>query len=277
MALAVASLALYQSGQLSAHTEQPFRVYGNVLSNLNKQTLASAFQVTHSNPLLGLEGRVSLLRAVGECVTGHPHVFGSNQPRLGMFYDYILSDSTERRAAARDILIDILNTFSSIWPGRNELAGENLGDVWHHDAVRREDCTDRLVPFHKLSQWLCYSLVEPLTDTGIDVTELDALTGLAEYRNGGLFVDMDVLALRTPVNAEIVVDSPLVVEWRALTVALLDRLAPMVRDRLGMDESQLPLSRLLQGGTWSAGRRAASERRSDASPPIRVQSDGTVF
>ena len=88
---------------------------------------------------------------------------------------------------------------------------------------------------------------------------------------------MDVLALRTPVNAEIVVDSPLVVEWRALTVALLDRLAPMVRDRLGLDESQLPLSRLLQGGTWSAGRRAASERRSDASPPIRVQSDGTVF
>lgn len=275
--LAVASLALYHRGALSAYPEQPLRVDGQVLSQIDTQTLADAFQVTESNPLLGIDGRASLLRAAGACVMGQPEVFGSDKPRLGAFYDYLLRDSTRCQVAARDILTSVLTIFASIWPGRNHLAGENLGDIWHHDAVRRSDCSDRLVPFHKLSQWLTYSLVEPLSDAGIEVTGLEALTGLAEYRNGGLFVDLDVLTLRAPVTSEFVVDSPLIVEWRALTVALLDRLAPMVRERLRMNESQLPLARLLQGGTWSAGRRVASERRADASPPLRIHSDGTVF
>ena len=42
------------------------------------------------------------------------------------------------------------------------------------------------MPFHKLSQWLAYSLIEPLEEAGIAVTGLDELTALAEYRNGGL-------------------------------------------------------------------------------------------
>jgi len=68
-----------------------------------------------------------------------------------------------------------------------------------------------------------------------------------------------------------------VVEWRALTVGLLDRLALLVRCEFGMDESSLPLAKVLEGGTWSAGRRLAFERRPDGTPPIRVTSDGTVF
>jgi len=54
--------------------------------------------------------------------------------------------------------------------------------------MKRGDATDGLVPIHKLSQWLSYSLVEPLMAAGIEVTDLDGLTGLAEYRNGGLLV-----------------------------------------------------------------------------------------
>ena len=72
-------------------------------------------------------------------------------------------------------------------------------------------------------------------------------------------------------------DHPAVVEWRALTVALLDRLAPMLRARLGATAAELPLARLLQGGTWEAGRRIAHERREDGGPPLMVLSDGTVF
>ena len=71
--------------------------------------------------------------------------------------------------------------------------------------------------------------------------------------------------------------SPLVVEWRALTVALLDRLAVVIRQRLGQDAESLPLARILEGGTWAAGRKLAFERRPDGSPPIKVISDGTVF
>ena len=97
------------------------------------------------------------------------------------------------------------------------------------------DATSGLVPLHKLSQWLAYSLIEPLQTSGISVTDIDGLTGLAEYRNGGLFVDTGVLAFRDAEAAqrEHEVASPLVVEWRALTVALLDRVADGLRHRLG--------------------------------------------
>jgi hypothetical protein len=135
------------------------------------------------------------------------------------------------------------------------------------------------VPLHKLSQWLAYSLIEPLQAAGIKVTDIDGLTGLAEYRNGGLFIDTEVLTLRDPsdLDREHEVGSSLIVEWRALTVALLDRLAEIVRHRLHKDAESFPLARVLQGGTWAAGRAIGRKRRADGSPPIKVISDGSVF
>jgi hypothetical protein len=98
-------------------------------------------------------------------------------------------------------------------------------------------------------------------------------------RPGGLFVDSGVLTLRDDSQLARSHDagSELVVEWRALTVALLDRLAASIRDRLNMDTITLPLAKVLEGGTWAAGRAIARERRADGTPPITVTSDGTVF
>ena len=76
--------------------------------------------------------------------------------------------------------------------------GIPLGDTWQHPALQTDDATSGLVPFHKLSQWLAYSLIEPLQAAGIAVTDIDALTGLPEYRNGGLFVDLDALVPNDP-------------------------------------------------------------------------------
>ena len=148
-----------------------------------------------------------------------------------------------------------------------------------HPAIVTDDTTNGHVPLHKLSQWLAYSLIEPLQTAGISVTDIDGLTGLAEYRNGGLFVDTGVLAFREPADAarDHDVASHLVVEWRALTVALLDRLADGLRQRLALDAKSLPLAKVLEGGTWVTGRALAFERRPDGSPPIKVISDGTVF
>jgi len=173
----------------------------------------------------------------------------------------------------------VLNQLGPIWPSRLELAGIPLGDCWRHPAIKADDATSGLVPLHKLSQWLSYSLIEPLQRAGIGVTDIDGLTGLAEYRNGGLFVDHEVLRLRDAADAEIAhaVDSLLVVEWRALTVALLDRLAELVRAKLGRTPETLPLASILEGGTWAAGRAIAFARRPDGSPPLKVISDGTVF
>jgi hypothetical protein len=157
--------------------------------------------------------------------------------------------------------------------------GLALGDCWRHPAMRRNDVTDELVPLHKLSQWLAYSLIEPVEAAGIEVVEIDGLTGLAEYRNGGLFVDCNVLVLADPAAADRthLVSDPLIVAWRSMTVALLDRLAPAVRDLLGVDEASFPLARMLEGGTWAAGRRIAGERRPGGGPPFTIISDGTVF
>ena len=107
---------------------------------------------------------------------------------------------------------------------------------------------------------------------------LDALTALPEYRNGGLLLDSGVLRLRDPgwVRNAWGVDDELVVEWRALTVALLDELAPLVRAELGLDAVRLPLACVLEGGTWAAGR-ALAQRLRGGLPPLVIVSDGTVF
>lgn len=173
----------------------------------------------------------------------------------------------------------LLRHFGSIWPSRLELGGVPLGDCWRHPALTTSDATSGFVPLHKLSQWLAYSLIEPLQQAGIVVTDIDGLTGLAEYRNGGLFVDTGVLVLRNPEDAlrEHDVASPLVVEWRALTVALLDRLAGAVRNKLNVTPAALPLASVLEGGSWAAGRALAYKNRMDGASPIKVVSDGTVF
>jgi hypothetical protein len=136
-----------------------------------------------------------------------------------------------------------------------------------------------LVPFHKLSQWLSYSMFEPMQKLGLEIVGQGALTGLAEYRNGGLFLDTGVLSLRNPAGVATPQSpgSQMVVEWRALTVCLLDELAALVRTQLGRTASEMPLASILEGGTWAAGRRIAKQLRTDGSPPIAIASDGSVF
>jgi hypothetical protein len=160
-------------------------------------------------------------------------------------------------------------------PGRISLNGVPLGDCGRHPAIPGNG----LVPFHKLSQWLTYSLVEPLVAAGLPVAEIERLTGLAEYRNGGLFIDCGVVEPRDPVLLRRSLESlsEPVVEWRALTVALLDQLASRVRERLGKTAGEFPLARVLEGGSWAAGREIARERRTDGAPPLTVISDGTLF
>jgi Protein of unknown function (DUF1688) len=58
---------------------------------------------------------------------------------------------------------------------------------------------------------------------------------------------------------------------------LLDAIARPIRQKLGMDAVSLPLAKILEGGTWSAGRRIAREKRADGGPPLAIISDGTVF
>jgi len=277
--LAVASLRMFEAGAFAADGVRP-RADAARLAAIGADDIATGFQVGPDNPLVGLEGRAALLARLGAVAAAAPTVFGSRDtPRPGGLFDHLAGQAEDGRLPATAILAAVLAHLGPIWPSRVTLGGIALGDCWHHPLIRAGDASDGLIPFHKLSQWLSYSLIEPLESAGLTVTHVGGLTGLPEYRNGGLFVDMGVLALRDPAMAAAgnTVDSALVVEWRGLTVALLDAIAPLVRERLNLSAEDFPLARVLEGGTWAAGRLLARERRADGGPPIRVVSDGTVF
>jgi hypothetical protein len=278
--LALASLAMFAGGGLSSRPGSPLRADAAALQALDADVLAWHFQASDANPLAGLEGRAGLLRRLGATVAVRPHIFArADTPRPGGLFDHLATLAHGGSIAAPRVLEELLQHLGPIWPSRIELGGVPLGDCWRHPALVTGDATSGLVPLHKLSQWLAYSLIEPLQAAGIAVTDMDGLTGLAEYRNGGLLVDTGVLQLRDVHAAEREhgVASTLVVEWRALTVALLDRLAEKMRGRLGLDAAAFPLAKVLQGGTWAAGRAIAAKRRADGAPPVKVASDGTVF
>lgn len=268
--LAVASYHVFCEGLLSS--EGDLKADHEGLCAFSAETLAKGFQVAEDNPLVGLEGRAGLMRRLGASVAsiGRPGA---------LFVRLTEAHADTQKIPARAVFDEVIATFERIWPDRLVLDQANLGDVWKHPAAGGDEGTEGLVPFHKLSQWLTYSLLEPLEWAGFEVTDLDALTGLAEYRNGGLFVDGGVLVPKhDAVLAEAhAPSSEIVVEWRACTVALLDRVAERVRDKLGLDAKSFPLAKVLEGGTWQAGRELARERRPDGTPPIRIASDGTVF
>jgi hypothetical protein len=272
--IAVASFDLFAAGAFASDPAgAPLHADASALEQTTEATLARGFQVTEDNPMVGLAGRAALMQRLDRAARGLVAA-GGREPRLGDLGLALLRSAvpTSGRLPAASVLAAVLESLGSIWPGREVCAGVNLGDVWTHSQVGR-------VPFHKLSQWLTYSLLEPLGWAGATITGLDRLTGLAEYRNGGLFVDGGVLVPRHPgvLGDEHAVASDVVIEWRALTVVLLDRTAARVRERLGLSDVELPLAKVLEGGTWSAGRALAAERRPGGGPPLRVRSDGTVF
>lgn len=278
--LAIASLRMFEAGAFSSTPSDPWRVDAEALSNLTIDALAEGFQVSDANPLTGLEGRAALLRRLGEQCRRRPDLFArADTARPGGLADVLIAQASGDALPAPAILELLLEAFGPVWQDRLTLGGVDLGDCWRHPAILRDDATNGLVPIHKLSQWLSYSLVEPLQTAGLTVTDLDGLTGLAEYRNGGLFTDLGVLTLRNPADADKAwpMSDPLVVGWRAMTVALLDRIAPLVRTELGVTPEAMPLASVLEGGTWAAGRRAAAERRPGGGPPLTILSDGTVF
>jgi hypothetical protein len=270
--LAVASLEMFAQGFFSHRGKRETTAQG--LQQITLAQLTQAFQVTSTNPLVGLPGRLALLHRLGAAIDQQPAGFGD---RLGNLLDGWLN---QPNLSAESILQTILATFSDVWPSRQILDGVNLGDVWTHpQLVPLVPGEAAYIPFHKLSQWLTYSLLEPLQELGLVVTDINQLTGLAEYRNGGLCLDLGLLRLRDPAMAQVahLPDAPVIVAWRGLTVHLLDRLADRLRQRWSMDAVQLPLAKVLQGGTWQAGRAIALDRRADGGPPLRLLSDGTVF
>lgn len=272
--LAVASFHLFMDGAFSGDEKLCADAKG--LSSFHAKDLIAGFQVHDHNPLIGVSGRVELINKLGQVVKDKKEFFPGE--RLGGILNYLISKHG-KAFEVQDILDAVLRGLGEIWPSRLKVEGVNLGDIWHYKPLGEDLSTNSVVCFHKLSQWLTYSLVGPIEEAGIKVTGAEKLTGLAEYRNGGLFLDFGVLELKNAEQLKIAhkPDSDLIIEWRALTVQLLDQMGSKVQNLLGKEPSEFPLAKVLEGGTWWAGRKLANDRRSDGSPPIKLDSDGTVF
>jgi hypothetical protein len=277
--LAIASFEAFRTGVFSSDPRRPLVADSDGLLALSEVKLANAFQVSDANPLPGLANRVELLRTLGRSLAERVNPPTGDKPRPAALFDAVVQSRADASANVIDLFGELQRVIGPIWPGRLSLAGTNLGDTWAHPKAGGEGAGAGLVPFHKLCQWMCYSLLEPLQEAGLRVSDTAVLTPLAEYRNGGLIVD---LGLIEPRHARVLgqVHRPsdeIVVEWRALTVPIILALADELRQYFALDHEQLPLAAVLEGGTWWAGRKIAAEKRRDGTPPIRVVSDGTVF
>lgn len=306
--LAVASLEMFKMGLFSSNPTQPFQVDSTALKNLTIERMAKGLQITAENPIDGLEGRTNLLIRLGDALLNKT-IFGE-EARPGNMLDYLLSHSTTQVSAVPIIPLPTLWTtlmdgLSTIWPNtRTQIDGVALGDAWPCLSMPSNPNSpwENIVPFHKLTQWLTYSLMVPMQKLAhVHFVGVELMTGLPEYRNGGLLVDTGLLTLKPEdmqrgleqyqTNAarqgqpkvEVVplftADDDVIVEWRAVTVGFLDMLLDEVNSLLGLSGSKkLSLAQMLEAGSWKGGREIAEVSRPNTKePPIMILSDGTVF
>ncbi|KAH0579798.1 hypothetical protein H2248_002631 [Termitomyces sp. 'cryptogamus'] len=291
--LGVASIHMFDRGFFSSDPDQPFRVDAAGLARITVEKVAEAMQVNESNPMVGLEGRTSLLTGLSSALIASPQFFGK-EGRPGNMIDFLELQSKVNGNGKRVVPLAalwhvLIEGLDPIWPSRIQLAGKSLGDVWPCTVLSAPGQSegDDLVAFHKLTSWLTYSIVEGLQKVAKwEIEGLEDLTGLPEYRNGGLLVDLGVLILKPdllPIDSmsglpKVQPSHPAIVEWRAMTVIELDRIADAIRTKLGLTSKQLTLAQVLESATWKGGREIAKKKRPETtSPPIEIESDGTVF
>lgn len=285
--LAVALLEMFLQGFFSSNPQQPLQVEAKRLAEMTLSEFIAALQVSQKNPLVGLEGRFLLLKNLAKVLLSNSQKFSGARP--GDLVDSI-TKQFEGVVSAVSLLQTVLLAFSEVWPSQliakiidtDDQAEIHLGDMWQYPLTEKNKGAmpfADLIPFHKLSIWLTYSLIEPLQLANIKVTDIDQLPGLAEYRNGGLFIDSGFLVAKNPNDLLIkhCPSDPFIIEWRALTLALLSHLAIRIRYQLNLSERELPIAKVLQVGTWCAGRKLAFKKREDGGSPILIESDATIF
>ena len=284
--IAQATFEMFENGLFSSDSAIKTRVNSVGLKNLTTKALKMGFQVNDNNCMIGLEGRCEIIQRLGVELKRYPEFFGNELYRPGNLLDYILNNKKTKYDKINNIYYcsihvlwkAIICGYENIWP--KHMSGIRRGDVWVHNLLKKKGYPGSdMVPFHKLQQWLTYSLIEAFKYYNIQFLDVNDMTCLAEYRNGGLFIDTNVLTLKDNNNDRYYdVGSELVVEMRAMTIILADIIADKIRKIYNKTDKELPLSCILEGGTWRAGRILAKKKRPKTrSPPINIRSDGTVF
>ncbi|GAA5801190.1 hypothetical protein HPULCUR_006633 [Helicostylum pulchrum] len=297
--IAVAILEMFNSGLFSINPNQPHRVDAEALSNLTVDKLLTGFQTESMN---GLDQRIELLKHLAKTLQDRPDYFGGelgHVPRPGNMMDYLLSHPTTIKTRKGPLihletLWPVVYEIGELWTVSQEKTRGGtlgLGDVWPCPSLG----DNQFVPFHKLSQWLVYSLIEPMEKLmGAIIEGTEQLTPLPDYSNGGLLIDTGFITLKKtdyergitnyrensllPGQPKIEMiptfemSDPVVIEWRALTIAYLDLVAERVRSTMKLSKKTLSLTQLIEGGITSAGKELAEiSRPNTQQPPILIK------
>ncbi|KAE8385711.1 hypothetical protein BDV23DRAFT_14784 [Aspergillus alliaceus] len=296
--IAVATLYMFSEGEFALPgSDRKDIVLGASLKDFSEATLSRGFQITNNNPFVGVPARVELIKSLGRSLVNLPNIFGDTG-RPGNLVDYLISRADESKRLDFEVLWETLQSvLLPIWPSsRTQIDGHPIGDAWPlkclaevaQQAGRVTKCS-HIQPFHKLTQWLAYSLTVPFDRLlGVTWKNIEIATGLPEYRNGGVFIDLGVLTLKEESLQRGLANSGAnlpafeatgdeIVEWRALTVALLDKLHGALKGT-ELGKEKLSLAQMLESGSWKAGRELAAEYRPETrSSPILILGDGTLF
>ncbi|KAH7633270.1 hypothetical protein B0T09DRAFT_318634 [Sordaria sp. MPI-SDFR-AT-0083] len=328
--IAVASLEMFKTGLFSGNKNNKYQVDKDGLASLTVEKLAQGLQSGPGNEMAGIEGRAHLLIRLGQALEEKTEFFGADG-RPGNMLDHILdhpsTQATNGLIVPLPVLWNVLMSgLAPVWPpSRTAINGVSLGDAWPCSSMPQPAQSpssptfspfpntsgqsngvapwESILPFHKLTQWLTYSLMQPMQSImKIQFAGQELLTGLPEYRNGGLFIDLGVLTLKkedmdrglahytsycertgTKENEVAPMFEPsddVIVEWRGVTVGFLDKLCVEVNKALEkeLQGNELTLAQMLEAGSWKGGREIAEVSRPNTKePPILIDSDGTVF
>ena len=120
------------------------------------------------------------------------YIFHKKHPDSGFLEGEARFEGTAKVIPLAALWHALIEGLNPIWPSRLSLGGISLGDVWPCPSLKQSivgiEGDELLVPFHKLTMWLSYSLVEVFEKhLKWRFEGVEDMTGLPEYRNGKIW------------------------------------------------------------------------------------------
>lgn len=276
-ASALAAFHMFAAGSFSSEMTDPYRVDADTLIRMEKDELALGLQWDLQQDVDLLEAMQKHLKRFGEALALRPDLFSKDDATRPGLLAVELANKSGEAVSARIVLDKLLEALAPVWVGGAEAGDIMLGDSFRHsgDAGIAEGT---VFPFHMAAQEMVYALVEPFAWAGFEVADLELLTAPADDTHASVFTKSGVLKIKdgpqTPMEDSV---RDRMVEIRAATLALTDRLADLLRRELDVPAEQLPLTCILEGGTCRLGTRILEEASGKNEKLGRYLNPGAVF
>ena len=268
--IAIAIYDMFVSGFFSSSIKNKYQVNSSILTYLRFRIFSEKFQNTINNSIIGIKNRHSLLINLGKTLKKN------KLSRPSDFFDkYNINDTI----SVKELWNFIVNDFKDIWNIYNKDDKETIGDIWTHPYLKIP-CIEKseLMPFHKISQWIIYSLIDVIKNYGnYKITDTMILSALPEYRNAGLLLEYQVITPknRLAFSKIYTIKDTFVVELRGLTIAILEYLLNDINSERSIEE-KYSMSEFLENGSWSLGREIAY-KKNNGDLPINLILEGNYF